>query len=983
MADSSKLHNAVRHDRGRLIARLVAEGTPVDTVDANGNTALFVAITDGPVSAVPHLLQAGADPNFRCSGGATSVHAACRRGSRALLQQLLDCGGDLRLRDASGRTPQDWALGHADPLCRRKLVAFINNKRALAYRFGDADALLDEEAGGAAMLESGSPGGAAAAASLSRRLLAGRPAVPRRRSGCTEKIRAGGGFGVVYCSPARETGVTTFVPLIASNYLYNSEDSNITWSGPQSLLQTMYWDKMKVSVKKSSPSGGRHNRASDVLIAELEKVRRLTFHPHLLWPLAVSPVQNMDDVLLVFECVHLGSLFDVLHDRGGRRLQATAVVSRGRLLLVMQQVCEALLFLHSRRWVHGCVSSHCVYLVAPCLGKLGNFEFLQRSEQAAGGGSRATASSTDVPYRPPDEEFFDYYYPWLAPEVLTGHRPTMLADLYQFAAVLWEVCTGEGPWGSADRAAVESALAEERRGLSRRPEIPPSLDTLVDAALSLDPADRDVSLEDVYHALAAIVKEGQGTVGLVVSRMEQASNAARVRSTRSVPSRRASSTVAHRPAAHRRRAASTVMDDVSEALDELITLTDEAPAYRSPPPRRVRPSVLPRGSLNTHVDLLGSKFDQMSLSSSIDPMEFTDTPRAPAFSPRTAEKPLFEACTQTDPESPPPVLRPRTGAFVPYEAGSVCQSSRVTDSLLLQEGTAKTSASRVDRQVAVQQHQSVNGSVRRTVRPCKPASHSYGLSPFAQRSRLNATATKQQQRTVTDSSGIDSARVIELSGQQQQQQTWHARGDVVESHRQHSTMPSRGTSVCRTDAAILEDLEQGEQYYRQPVWRLLSRRVRKVDWRTHCYDDLFPPGNQKELVGRSAHAEASTMAGKRDDDVTRGVVADYSLPPNLAMIGEDGDVTDSEVKSVQTEPNHSYKVEVVTQTCPVIQHTLTVTSTNLLTGEITVSEGCTGAEAVQVQWNPEQISITTPDTSLNSSAGAASFTTAVPPTSKD
>ncbi|KAH7940736.1 hypothetical protein HPB49_005056 [Dermacentor silvarum] len=181
------------------------QGTPVDTVDANGNTALFVAITDGPVSAVPHLLQAGADPNFRCSGGATSVHAACRRGSRALLQQLLDCGGDLRLRDASGRTPQDWALGHADPLCRRKLVAFINNKRALAYRFGDADALLDEEAGGAAMLESGSPGGAAAAASLSRRLLAGRPAVPRRRSGCTEKIRAGGGFGVVRIQLASPT----------------------------------------------------------------------------------------------------------------------------------------------------------------------------------------------------------------------------------------------------------------------------------------------------------------------------------------------------------------------------------------------------------------------------------------------------------------------------------------------------------------------------------------------------------------------------------------------------------------------------------------------------------------------------------------------------------------------------------------------------------------------------------------------------------
>nr|XP_054929141.1 inactive serine/threonine-protein kinase TEX14-like isoform X2 [Dermacentor andersoni] len=688
-----------------------------------------------------------------------------------------------------------------------------------------------------------------AAASLPHRLLAGRPAVPRPRPWCTEKIRAGGGFGVVYRSPARETGVTTFMPLIASNCLCNSDDGNVTWSGPQSMLQTMYWDKMKVSVKKSSPGGGSYNRASDVLIAELEKVRRLTFHPYLLWPLAVSPVHNMDDVLLVFECVHLGSLYDVLHGGGGvRRLQVQgpAVVSRGCLLLVMQQVCEALLFLHSRRWVHGCVSSHCVYLVAPCLGKLGNLEFLQRSEQAGGGGRRASSSSADVLYLPPDEEFLDYYYPWLAPEVLMGRRPTMLADLYQFVAVLWEVCTGEVPWGSADRAAVESALTQEHRGLCRRPEIPPSLDTLVDAALSLDPADREVSLGDVYQALAAVVKEGQSTVGLVVSRLQQASNAPSVRLTRT--SRRTSATVAHRPAPQRGRVASTVVDDQSEATNEPVTLTDEAAMYRSPPPRRVRPSLLPRGSLN--VALLGSKFDQVSLSSSIDPMDFTrDTPRAPAFSAWTAEKPSFE-----------------------------------------------TAASGLDRQVAVHQHQSAHGSVRHAVRLCKPASHSYGVSPFAQRSRLNATTSKHQQCTVTDSSGTDTARVIKLSGQQHQ--TWHApRGDVVDRH--HS---SRGTSVCRTDAAILEDLGQGEQYY---------------------------------------------------------------------------------VKSVQTKPNHSYEVEVVTHTCPMIQHTLTLTSTNLLTGQTTVTEECTSAEAVQLQCNPNQISITSPNTSLNSMAGAASFTTAAPPAPKD
>lgn len=75
-----------------------------------------------------------------------------------------------------------------------------------------------------------------------------------------------------------------------------------------------------------------------------------------------------------------------------------------------------------------------------------------------------------------------------------------------------------------------------------------------------------------------------------------------------------------------------------------------------------------------------------------------------------------------------------------------------------------------------------------------------------------------------------------------------------------------------------------------------------------------------------------------------------------------------QVKSVQTEPNHAYKVEVVTMTGPVVQHTLTVTTTNLLTGECVVTEESTDAEMVQVQWNPDEnnINISTPDTSFQS-----------------
>lgn len=967
MAGSTKLHDAVRHDRCRLISRLVAEGTPVDAADANGNSPLFVAITEGPISAVPYLLQAGADPNFRCSEGATPVHAACRRGSRALLQQLLECGGDLRLRDSSGRTPQDWALGHADPQCRRKLVAFINTKRALAYRFGDAAALLEDDAAGGTSGLDGSPskGGAAAAASLRRRLV-GRPAAPRR-PWCGERIRADGGFGVVYCSPARETGVTTFVPFIASNYLYNCEDNNITWSGPQSLMQTMYWDKLKVSVKKSSLSGS-HSRGpgSDILITELEKIRRLTFHPYLLWPLAVSPVQNMDDMLLVFECIHFGSLFDVLHNAQHRPGDCSPI-DHSRLLLVLQQTCEALLFLHSRQWVHGCLSSHCIYVVSPCLGKLGNFEFVQRSEDA---------EAVDA-YSPPSDDFLDFYCHWLAPEVLTGSRPTKVADLYQFCVILWEVFTEEVPWGSAERAAVERAVTQERRGLSHRSEIPPPLDTLVHTGLALDPAERQIDLEDVYQALAAAVQEKHGNMGFALGRMEQAGDTFRIKSTpgRQLPSRQAStievehSTFVHRPTAMRRRVPSTIADDVSDTVEELISLADEeraAPVLHRLPPRRPSRSQPPRGSFtatgaSAQPDLLGKQFDQISLSSSLDPMDFTaDTPKVPTFSSRPVDKPSFEACTQTDPTTPPP-LRPRTRGFVPATerapSSTARTSSHFTDNLLLVPEDAppakasSASSARVVHQptvVTAQQQQPLqqsvisgssvisSGTVRRTVRPCKPASHSYGVSPFSHggTSRIISSANTQQHRSM-----MDSTYIAEASSQQnQQQQQWRVRQGMVETrHRQQATFATRGTNVCRLEDAILEGIGDGERYH-------------------------------KELVGRSVCTETSSQLKKEDEEKT--LVADYSLPSGLSAMGDDA-AEGSEVKSVQTEPHHAYKVEVVTMTCPVVQHTLTVTSTNLLTGETTVTEESTGADVVQVQWNPDQINITTPDTSLNSSGGAA------------
>lgn len=89
------------------------------------------------MSSVQFLLARKANPNARCIGGATAVHAACIRGSTTIVQQLILCGGDLRLRDDEGRTPCEWARDCQDPTARSRVIEFILRKRTDAYRLAE------------------------------------------------------------------------------------------------------------------------------------------------------------------------------------------------------------------------------------------------------------------------------------------------------------------------------------------------------------------------------------------------------------------------------------------------------------------------------------------------------------------------------------------------------------------------------------------------------------------------------------------------------------------------------------------------------------------------------------------------------------------------------------------------------------------------------------------------------------------------------
>ncbi|CAH6775860.1 Tex14 [Phodopus roborovskii] len=429
----------------------------------------------------------------RCFDGSTPVHAAAFSGNQWILSKLLNAGGDLRLHDEKGRNPQAWALA-AGKDRGTQMVEFMqrctSHMKAIIQGFSydllkkiDSPQRLICSPPWFGSLIQGSPN-----SSPNRQLKPGIISAQNIYSF---------GFGKFYLTPGMQLTYPGSLPVIGEKEVIQADDEPTFsfFSGPYMVMTNLVWNRSRVTVKELSLPTRPHCsrlRLADLLIAEQEHSSNLR-HPNLLQLMAVCLSRDLKKIRLVYERITVGTLFSVLHERRSQ----FPVLHMEVIVHLLLQIADALIYLHSRGFVHRSLSSYAVHIVSAGEARLTNLEYMMESQD---NGVHRDMTRVPLPTQ---------LYNWAAPEVILQKAATVKSDIYSFSMIIQEILTDNIPWNGLDGSVIKETIALGSY-LEADVRLPEPYYDIVKSGIHAKQKNRTMNLQDIRYILKNDLKEFLG-----------------------------------------------------------------------------------------------------------------------------------------------------------------------------------------------------------------------------------------------------------------------------------------------------------------------------------------------------------------------------------------------------------------------------------------------------------------------------------------
>ncbi|NXQ54691.1 TEX14 kinase, partial [Anthoscopus minutus] len=477
-------------------------GIFVDAVNSMGQTCLFTAALLGLGKIVDVLLKYGSDANHRCYDGSTPVHAAAFSGNQQILSRLLDEGGDLRVHDRQGKTPQCWALSARKESSAQMLefmqqctlhmqAAIWNLPSDLLRKVGSSKALICSPSrfGGLVQGNADYPLG---------KLLKGQPSVAKNiysfGFGKLLDFPVADALFQFYLAGSGHLGYLASLPIIGEKDVVQADDEPAFsyHVGPYMSMTNLVWGSSRVTVKELSfqPQQSSWKLClADLLLAEQEHSSKLR-HPHLLQLMSVCLSRDLEKTRLVYERVHFGSLYSILHERRAE----FPVLQTETILHILLQIIDALRFLHSRGFIHRSLSSYAIQIVSSGEAKLCNLEYMIESKDS---GEHSDLTRIPVPVQ---------LFRWCSPEIILEKPGTVKSDVYSFCAVLQEALTESPPWKDVEDSAIEQLILSGEQ-LEADVRLPLIYYDVVKSGLEPKQKNRSMNLQDIQYILKNDLKD--------------------------------------------------------------------------------------------------------------------------------------------------------------------------------------------------------------------------------------------------------------------------------------------------------------------------------------------------------------------------------------------------------------------------------------------------------------------------------------------